>query len=185
MVAPWHRALSDEENPTYSWGSQSASYLSDEAVESGAKITVNYPNGDIYNGTFTLDKEKDVGSYTTVTEGEPDEEGNPTKAVATYEGSFSGGLRSGLGKMTYPNGETYYGIWKEDKPDGDGSYSYANGDIYSGKWVAGSRSGKGAYKYSKDGSVVVGDWDSDKLVRGTWKRANGSEVGSTLSVTRS
>lgn len=171
--------MGDEERPTYSWGgSETASYLSDEAVESGAEVTVQYPSGDSYVGTFTLDKTKDKGTYTMISEGEPDDEGNPTVLKSVYDGNFGDGGRSGLGKMTFENGEVYYGIWANDKPHGDGSYSYGNGDVYSGSWSDGKRSGRGTYKYAKDGSMLVGDWEGDRLVRGTFKVADGSEVSS-------
>lgn len=171
--------MGDEERPTYTWGEGSeASYLSDEAVESGSRVSVRYPSGDSYVGTFTLDKKKDHGTYTMTSEGEPDEEGNPTVLKSVYEGYFGDGGRTGLGKMTFENGEVYYGIWANDKPNGRGSYSYSNGDVYSGSWAEGRRSGKGTYKYAKDGSMLVGDWENDKLVRGNFKVADGTEISS-------
>lgn len=37
-----------------------------------------------------------------------------------YEGEWSGGLRSGWGRMYYPDGSIYEGQWLENKPNGQG-----------------------------------------------------------------
>ena len=61
-------------------------------------------------------------------------------------------------------------------PNGDGSYTYTNGDVYTGKWASGVRSGRGTYKFSKDDSFIVGEWEGDSLIRGTWKSVDGAQV---------
>ena len=44
-----------------------------------------------------------------------------------YRGSFSKGMRSGNGKLEYPNGDYYIGEWNEDKENGSGSLFLSNG----------------------------------------------------------
>lgn len=38
----------------------------------------------------------------------------------------------GLGKMTYINGDSYEGEWKDGMKVGKGIYKFANGDLYEG-----------------------------------------------------
>ena len=46
--------------------------------------------------------------------GEENDDGE--RAVkATYTGSYVDGKRSGVGKMTFPNGDVYEGEWKDNK----------------------------------------------------------------------
>ena len=98
--------MGDEEVPTYEWaGGESTTYVSDSHVEAGTTCKVKYPSGDVFEGTFTLDKEKEEGTYTMSIPGEDDEEGNPTFQYSVYSGAFSKNLRSGAGTQTYPNGE--------------------------------------------------------------------------------
>ena len=53
--------------------------------------------------------------------GEDDEDPKP-KAV--YEGEYVDGVKSGRGKMTYPNGDVYDGFWAANKMEGEGTYTY-------------------------------------------------------------
>ena len=41
----------------------------------------------------------------------------------------SKGQRHGQGTMTYPNGDTHTGEWKDDKDNGQGTYTYADGTV--------------------------------------------------------
>ena len=98
---------------------------------------------------------------------------NPTHHVAVLLQQCPGFVNA---RLTSIASRRYVGIWAEGKPTGDGSYTYTNGDAYTGTWAAGVRSGRGTYKFSKDDSFIVGEWDGDTLVRGTWKTADGSQV---------
>jgi hypothetical protein len=42
----------------------------------------------------------------------------------SYNGSWSAGLRSGLGVLSMRNGDRYEGHWIDDKRDGPGRYFY-------------------------------------------------------------
>lgn len=43
-----------------------------------------------------------------------DEDETPTEK-ARYEGNYKDGLKHGIGKMKFPNGDTYEGEWYENK----------------------------------------------------------------------
>jgi hypothetical protein len=126
---------------------------------SSHRARVTYPNGDTFEGSFNDAKVKDgPGVYTwSLEEGANPwlpEGGLPEGRVVKYEGSWSNGKRSGIGKMFYPNGDRYHGtlrtcgfvfsigvtvpcvygdasgLWANNKPNGEGTYFYANGDLY-------------------------------------------------------
>jgi hypothetical protein len=100
------------------------------------------------------------------------------KEVGSYEGAYVDGIKHGLGKMVFPNGDTYHGEWKQDKMHGDGSYMYANGDIFSGKFEMGIRVGKGTYECFSDKSLLVGNWADHTITDGKWMfKDGGSYVG--------
>lgn len=100
------------------------------------------------------------------------------KVIASYEGAYIDGVKQGLGKMTFPNGDTYHGEWKQDKMHGDGSYMYVNGDIFSGKFDNGIRVGKGTYEFAADKSLLVGNWADNVITDGKWVfKDGGSYIG--------
>ena len=59
-----------------------------------------------------------------------------------YEGDYARGLKNGIGKIAFPNGDRYHGMWEDGAIHGEGTYFYRNGDIYSGNWEHGKRAGK-------------------------------------------
>lgn len=100
------------------------------------------------------------------------------KVIASFEGMYVDGVKHGLGKMVFPNGDTYHGEWQRDKMHGDGSYVYANGDIFSGKFAHGIRMGKGTYEFAADKSLLVGNWADNVITDGKWMfKDGGSYVG--------
>ena len=75
---------------------------------------VVYPNGDTFEGTFNDARQKHgAGVYTWSTEEGSNpwlpEGGLPEDRVVKYEGSWVEGKRSGVGKITFPNGDRYHG----------------------------------------------------------------------------
>ena len=56
-------------------------------------------------------------------------------------------VRSGTGKYTYPNGDTYEGEWVAGLREGKGVYTYVSGVKYEGMWSKGVRSGEGELQY--------------------------------------
>jgi hypothetical protein len=67
-----------------------------------------------YNsGDFNSEKQKHgQGVYNWM---QPDEESGEAKKVASYAGSYADGKKNGLGKMIFPNGDVYFGEWKDNK----------------------------------------------------------------------
>lgn len=156
-------------------------------------INATYPNGNTFVGTYvakvdapapqTEGPAREVvkegqGTYTWSFKAEDaeDDEGKK-KVVCQYEGSWKDGKKSGLGKMSFPNGDTYHGLWEAGKRHGQGTYTYKNGDIYSGGWENDKKHGSGAYEYAKDQSQMIGTWVQGKYTEGKWFYQNGSYQG--------
>lgn len=100
------------------------------------------------------------------------------KVIASYDGNYVNGTKTGLGKMVFPNGDTYHGEWKNELMHGDGSYLYANGDIFSGMFENGIRFGKGTYEFAGDKSLLVGNWAENTITDGKWMfKDGGAYVG--------
>jgi hypothetical protein len=61
-----------------------------------------------------------------------------------YVGAFSGGLKSGAGKITYAStGDTYEGDWLEGRQHGQGKLiEAATGNVFEGGWKEGKKHGK-------------------------------------------
>ena len=93
-----------------------------------------------------------------------------------YEGYLLGGQRHGTScKMTYANGDTYFGDWVDDKMTGKGTFTWKNGDKYEGDWVDGKRTGKGTFTW-KDGDKYEGDWvDSKRTGKGIYIWPDGNK----------
>ena len=68
--------------------------------------------------------------------------------------------RSGQGRITWPNGDSYEGDFVSDKLSGNGVYTFQSGDVYEGEFVEGKKHGKGKYT-AFDGSYYEGDFEND------------------------
>ncbi|WP_367398325.1 hypothetical protein [Paenibacillus lautus] len=68
--------------------------------------------------------------------------------------------------LTLPNGATYYGEVKNNKPHGKGTMNWGPSKVYSGDWYNGQRSGTGKYisdRLPKDMKIVYeGEWRNDR-----------------------
>lgn len=78
------------------------------------RARVTYPNGDTFDGTFNEASLKHgQGVYVWATEEGANpwvpEGGLPEGRVVKYEGSWVNGVRAGVGKISYPNGDRYHG----------------------------------------------------------------------------
>ena len=60
-----------------------------------------------------------------------------------YSGDTLNGVRSGNGKMEFPNGDSYEGQWQNDKMNGKGKLTYFDGHVYQGNWIENQRQGQG------------------------------------------
>lgn len=147
---------------------------------SNFSVKITYPNGDEYLGAVNdLKKRHGEGTYTiapppTDEDAEEDEEATKKVLPFVYSGSWINGERSGVGKLSYPSGDSYYGQFEHNMQHGEGTYKYANGDIYSGQWVQGQRSGQGCYEYASNKSKLVGTWVDGEISNGKWIYSDGS-----------
>lgn len=132
-------------------------------------VKITYPNGDSYQGDVNTEKLKHgKGTYVWV-----EQKDDGAHDIATYYGSYIDGKKSGVGKMTFPNGDSYHGIWQNDLMHGEGTLVYANGDIFSGTFANGIKEGTGTYEFQKDQSQLVGDWKMGGIITGVWRFADG------------
>ena len=74
--------------------------------------SMTYSNGDIYDGGWRNGKFDGFGRYFF------------TLLRASYEGSFSKGLKCGNGTYTYADGSKYCGSWKKDIKHGFGMHFF-------------------------------------------------------------
>ena len=79
-----------------------------------------------------------------------------------FKGEWVGGLRNGIGKIIYPNGDIYEGNYVNNLKTGIGKIIYPNGDIYEGNFVNNLRHGKGKIT-SEKGTSYEGDFFENKI----------------------
>ena len=59
--------------------------------------------------------------------------------------------------LTFPNGNRYEGeINENQRPHGQGKMTYSNGDTYAGEWKDGLKHGHGVYTFT-DGETFEGE----------------------------
>ena len=65
-----------------------------------------------------------------------------------YEGGRNNNdERHGVGKATFPNGDTYEGRYENGKRHGNGTYRFRNSAKYVGEYTKGRRHGHGTFWY--------------------------------------
>lgn len=90
-----------------------------------------------------------------------------------YEGAFEANLRQGEGKELYTDGSVYEGSFWGDLRHGEGTFTFSNGDKYQGDFVDGVRTGKGVYTWA-NGDTYTGDFvEGDMNGTGTYTLASG------------
>jgi hypothetical protein len=182
--------MDEDDVPQYQWTAEQKAGeeepVTAKFVKHAGRAKSVYPNGDVFEGVFNDNKAKHgPGTYTWSTapganpwvpEAE-DEEGEgswPADRVVAYTGDYVEGVKEGVGKITFPNGDKYHGQWKSNKIHGEGTYFYANGDIYSGQWENCKKHGEGAYVYKSDDSQLVGSWVNGSITSGKWVFKDGT-----------
>ena len=78
-----------------------------------------------------------------------------------YIGEVEGVIPCGYGKMVFPNGNVYEGMFRDGEPNGLMTVQMSNGDCYVGEMKGGLKCGKGKYTWSA-GQVYEGEWLNDK-----------------------
>ena len=76
--------------------------------------------------------------------------------IARYKGKIYNFKRAGKGVMTFTNGCTLNGFWKEDFPI-EGYFKFRDGTSFKGKFKEGQLEGFGKFVSSK-GDVYEGNW---------------------------
>jgi hypothetical protein len=85
---------------------------------------ITYPDGATYAGAFNDARLKHgEGRYAWARPpAEEEEEHDAENSVphAEYQGAYADGVKCGVGRMTYPNGDVYIGEWRGGLHDGEG-----------------------------------------------------------------
>lgn len=117
-----------------------------------------------------LDPSNNAGYYTLSYTRKNNSASSTTNVSAAK--CIDGNCKNGLGKMSYPNGDSYSGYYKNGYREGVGIYDWKNGNKYSGEWVKGNRTGTGTFTWV-NGNEFVGKFKTNKRVDGvgifTWK----------------
>ena len=88
----------------------------------------------------------------------------------TYKGGFKNNTISGTGTMTYPNVGKYEGSFSEGKRSGQGTFTWNDGVNYVGAWNNDLMHGQGQYNISST-IYLKGSFDNGKL-NGTYTYHN-------------
>ncbi|MDP3897178.1 MAG: hypothetical protein Q8Q62_10935 [Mesorhizobium sp.] len=92
-----------------------------------------------------------------------------------YAGSFSFGMRSGLGELRYRNGDFFAGEFKNNRMHGNGTMRYAAGGVYKGQFESGLFHGKGEITYP-DSARYSGEWiNGERHGSGIFYYSNGNK----------
>lgn len=97
----------------------------------------------------------------------------------TYTGKWKNDQPAGgEGSVTWENGDTYEGEFKDGNPNGEGTCTYESGTSYTGSWVTSTKKsapeGQGTMK-TVDGTLFEGTWDeAGYFVQGKKTTTNGS-----------
>ncbi len=111
-----------------------------------------FSNGDVYSGYFSDGYFSGKGTYVWSSSGDK------------YEGNFTDDLKSGFGiYQSVSEGVTYEGNFSNDIPNGYGIFKYDNGDMYEGNVLEGFFHGEGTYTYS-NGETIKGIWKNGELI---------------------
>ena len=90
------------------------------------------------------------------------------EGTGVYVGEFKGGVPDGRGEIKYPlfpDGEKYFGEWKDGEYHGQGTYSNYE-EKYVGEWKDGKRNGQGTNSNVDRKDEEKGEWKDDVLWNG-------------------
>jgi hypothetical protein len=80
----------------------------------------------------------------------------------TYRGGFKDGLFHGWGEFSDHNGDAYAGYYSEDKKHGKGTMTYANGDRYVGSFKHDLQTGDGVLHF-QSGDIYRGQFENNMI----------------------
>jgi hypothetical protein len=144
-------------------------------IKRAGRARVTYPNGCTFEGTFDAEKIKQgYGVYVWMGPAGGEDESMVEKA--RYEGNYKDGLKDGYGRMVFPSGDLYEGMWVQNRMEGAGTYTYKKtNDIYSGDWLNNKKHGQGRYEFGADYSVFNGTWENGQITSGSWDYQSGGQ----------
>lgn len=115
---------------------------------------INFKNGDKYRGSFKDGRPCGFGNM-KYNYSIPGQNGSEYEE-ATYEGQLKSGKREGQGIMTWADGSTFNGIWKNDMRC-EGKMRFQNGNIYQGGFLNDKMHGTGRLMMVS-GIIFVGEF---------------------------
>ncbi len=109
---------------------------------------------------YTFGKRKYIGSFEN---GKFNGQGKLTYSNGdTYEGEFKDNKKHGKGTLLLDSvGESYRGQFEDDMISGEGELSYPGGDRYQGQFQQNKKHGRGRY-FRAVGVELEGQWVADK-----------------------
>jgi len=143
----------------------------DEYLDFGDDITIEFSNGNKYDGEVCDGIPNGYGIYTwrdgSVYEGlfvfcKRHGRGIMNQNGHIYNGEWVAGQRVGHGTFTWPTGAVFNGKWINDNANGSGTFTWPNGAVFNGYWENGKRQGEGIITH--DGTVYDGYWIDDQEV---------------------
>lgn len=97
----------------------------------------------------------------------------------SYSGEQINGVPEGNGTMLWINGDKYIGEFKNGLMDGKGNYIWANGDRYKGEFKNSKKHGQGVMTWN-NGDIYEGQFINDEINgQGTMIYSNGSRLEGT------
>ena len=89
---------------------------------------------------------------------------SPGRTAGATKEEFADGNKSGLGTLTWPNGNLYRGEFEGDERTGLGTLFWRDGTVFHGQFAAGAMQGYGV-KRTPDGSMELQQWERGNLLR--------------------
>jgi hypothetical protein len=111
------------------------------------RATFTFHDGSTFLGQFSNDTFQGPGSLRYAESG------------IVFDGNWDSGKKLTLGRLTYPNGDTYIGECLDDKRHGDGALTRFE-DIIEGRWILNNISGKASIRSNHDNAFYIGEVSS-------------------------
>jgi len=115
---------------------------------------INFKNGDKFRGSFKDGRPCGYGTM-KYNYSLPGSNGSEFEE-ASYEGFWKAGKREGQGTITWVDGSSFSGVWKNDMRQ-EGEMRFQNGNIYTGKFQKDKLHGQGRLLMST-GIIYEGDF---------------------------
>jgi hypothetical protein len=144
------------------------------AQAASAADSVQVQENDFCKVSYTDQDDGDAGTYL----GECLKETPNGRGEVSYyngdslQGDFKNGIVDGAGTYRSSGGNRYEGGFQEGKRHGKGVYTWAQGSTYSGQWTDDERHGSGVFTWS-NGNRFEGEFRNNKRYNGTYITGSG------------